>query len=96
MINYEPFVLELNTHRDAMVLAVKNGHTHIMAETNCQAVVMAWEQGTDRSIGGHIILEMSTYLRHFQHFVLRWTERESNFVAHSCAKRGFRVNLSPS
>lgn len=58
-----------------------------MIETDCQELALAWNRGDDRSVGGHIIREMRTYLPNFQGFELRWTGREASGAVHICAKK---------
>ena len=88
MVMYEPFILELTACREPGMLYVRwsGGFPLIIIEIDCQAIVTAWKQENDRSVGGQLCKEMRTYLHNFQGFDLRWTGREANIVAHLCAK----------
>jgi ribonuclease HI len=89
----DPFTIELVACRDAMVLAKNRGYNRVIVETDCQVVVTMWDKDlANKSIGCNLIEEMKEMAVGFQGFKLLYAKRESNHVAHLCAREALSLN----
>lgn len=58
----DPLVVETFACRDAMLLAITHGFTHVVIKTDCQVVCTLWDGKDDRSICGQVFKKMRSYL----------------------------------
>jgi hypothetical protein len=69
----------------------------VCVDTDCQAIVTAWNSGSAlRSAGVHIISEMKKFSLNFQGFKLVFVHREANKAAHVCARHSLSLSAPSS
>lgn len=88
----DPCIIELLACRDAMAMAIEDGYSNVILETDCQTVCTLWKAEENRSVGAHVIREMKLFLRHFQGFILQHVGREANGAAHRCAREALMLD----
>jgi hypothetical protein len=72
--------------RDAVVFARGHSFSHILVETDCSDLVWLWENnGTNRSLIGPLLQEISSLSLEFQAFSIIFARRSANNSAHECA-----------
>lgn len=90
----DPFVFELLTCRDAMLFSIESGFHDAVVETNCQEVVSLWQSGKDKSLGYHILREMTSLLSSLRGFNLQFMRWSANVIANVLAREA--LHLTPS
>lgn len=91
----DPRIAELLACRDAVALAHSKGWSHVELETDCQAIVFAWDSLKDQlSAQYQIFREMKDYISNFQGFVFHFVRRDANKAAHVCARYALSLDSS--
>lgn len=58
----DPYMVELMAVRDAVLLATEKGWQKVLVETDCQTISHEWRLKDFRSMGGHVLREISSHL----------------------------------
>lgn len=87
----DSLVIETLACRDALVLAVEKGITHVVLETDCQTVFNHWKNEDARPVAGQVLREMKSYLHFLQGFKMQYVSRQANGVAHTSAREALSM-----